>query len=226
MRTLSLKESRYPCTIASAIGAVLEFHCKMGRMKLPSGQLTPARIQDFVNSLRFNFEKRRETHRSVEEAIKHGEAHCFEGALIAAALLMRLGHKPLLLDLKAARPDFDHVVAVFKEGGRWGAISKTNHAILRYREPVYASLRELAMSYFNEYFLEDGTKTMRSFSAKPFSLSRYGDAWLKGSENLAWLAHELDAAPHVEIMSPAQAKRLRKAEPIERQTLRFREYLR
>lgn len=195
-------------------------------MKPPRGQLTPAKIQDFVNSLPFNFERRGETHRSAEEAMKAGTAHCFEGALIAAALLMRLGQKPLLLDLKAARPDFDHVVALFKVGNRWGAISKTNHAILRYREPVYASVRELAMSYFNEYFLDDGTKTMRSFSTRPFDLSKHGDAWLTGTENLAWLAHEIDRASHTVILSSKEAKKLRKAEPIERETLRFREYLR
>jgi hypothetical protein len=199
-------------------------------MKLPSGQLaqlrTPARIQDFVNKLRFNLEKRGETHRSVEEALKAGEAHCFEGALIAAAALLRLGHKPLLLDLKAARPDFDHVVTLFKEGKKWGAISKTNHAILRYREPVYASVRELAMSYFNEYFLEDGTKTLRSFSTKPFDLTKYGDEWLRSTENLAWIAHELDQVPHTQILGPGQVRKLRKTDEIECDTLRFREYLR
>lgn len=199
-------------------------------MRSRSGQLpklsTPAKIQDFVNSLPFNFEKNGEPHRSVEEALKAREAQCFEGALIAAAALARLGHKPLLLDLKAARPDFDHIIALFREGDRWGAISKTNHAILRYREPVYASVRELAMSYFNEYFLEDGRKTMRSFSTKPFNLAKYGDVWLTGTENLAWLAWEIDGAPHTEIMSPKDARKLRKADVIERKTLKFREYLR
>jgi hypothetical protein len=126
--------------------------------------------------------------------------------------------------LRAARPDFDHVVALFKQGDKWGAISKTNHAILRYREPVYASVRELALSYFNEYFLEDGTKTMRSFSTKPFDLATYGDAWLTGSENLAWLAHELDQAPHTDILAPKQARTLRKADKIEQDTLRLVDY--
>ena len=193
-------------------------------MKIPSGQLTPAKIQDFVNSLQFNFEKKGETHRSVEEALRAGEAHCFEGALIAAAALQRQGQRPLLLDLKATRPDFDHVVTLFKANGKWGAISKTNHATLRYREPVYASVRELAMSYFNEYFLENGVKTMRSFSTKPFDLSKFGKTWLTGTKNLAYIAHALDRAPHTAILTPAQAKKLRKVDKIERKMLGLEQY--
>src|ERR1700733_9427348 len=123
---------------------------------------TPAKIQDFLNSLPFNFEKKGETCRSPKASIEADTAHCFEGALIAAAALSLRGQKPLLLDLKASGKDMDHVVALFKRDGKWGAISKTNHAVLRYREPVYASVRELAMSYFHEYFLPSGVKTLRS----------------------------------------------------------------
>ncbi len=185
---------------------------------------TPAQVQDFLNSLPFNFEKRGETHRSVAEALKAGEAHCFEGALIAAATLQQQGERPLLLDLKAARPDFDHVVALFKEGKLWGAISKTNHATLRYREPVYASVRELAMSYFNEYFLENGQKTMRSFSTKPFDLRKFGNTWLTSTENLAYIAHVLDKAPHTQVITSTQVKKLRKADKVERRTLGIEEW--
>lgn len=185
----------------------------------------PRKIQDFVNSLKFNFEKRGETHRSVCEVLKHREAHCFEGALVAAAALWINGFKPLLLDLKSIQPDFDHVVALFKVRGYWGAISKTNHAVLRYREPVYKNVRELVMSYFHEYFLRDGTKTLRSFS-RSFSLSKVPiDIWITGKENLAWLAHKLDKSPHAQILSQKQIKNLRKADEIEIKAGEVKEYL-
>ena len=175
---------------------------------------TPSKIQDLLSSLKFNLEKRGQTHRSVRGVLNKGEAHCFEGALLAAAALWIQGCKPLLLDLKVAYPDFDHVVALFKEDGLWGAISKTNHPVLRYRDPVYKSVRELAMSYHHEYFLRDGQKTLRSFS-KPFDLSKHGLDWLTTTENLAELAYTLDQSPHTSILTPKQVRRLRKAEAIE-----------
>jgi hypothetical protein len=184
---------------------------------------TPAQIQDFINSLPFNFEKKGETHHSVRETLKAGVAHCFEGALLAATCLWIQGERPLLLDLKADRPDLDHVVTIFKKGKKYGAISKTNHSVLRYREPVYKSVRELAMSYFHEYFLFDGRKTLRSFS-KPFALKPFAKHWLTGSENLAWLAHELDVSPHTSILSSKEAHLLRKADPLERKVSEISEY--
>ena len=174
---------------------------------------TPAKIQDFLNSMPFNFEEKGGTHYSVRYALKEKKAHCFEGALLAAAALWIHGRKPLLLDLKTARPDFDHVVTLFQEGKYWGAISKTNHAVLRYREPIYKSVRELAMSYFHEYFLPSGKKTLRSFS-KPFDLSG-STHWLTTEENLADLAHTLDISPHTRILSSKQVRNLRRADKIE-----------
>jgi len=175
---------------------------------------TPAKIQDFLDKLPFNHEKRGETHYSVEEALKHKTANCFEGALIGAAALQIHGQSPLILDLKVIRPDFDHVVALFQKDGYWGAISKTNHAVLRYREPVYKSVRELVMSYFHEYFISNGKKTLRSYS-KPFNLSKIKIDWLSSKESLADLAHILDKSPHIRILSPKQERNLRKADKIE-----------
>ena len=183
----------------------------------------PKKIQDFLNFLPFNFEERGETHCSVRYALKRGKAHCFEGALLAAAALWISGRRPLILDLVTLRPDFDHVVALFKEDGCWGAISKTNHRVLRYREPVYSSVRELVMSYFHEYFLPDGKKTLRSFS-RPFDLSTRGTTWITTKENLASLAHRLDRSEHIRILSPKQARNLRKADKIEIQTGKMVEY--
>jgi hypothetical protein len=173
---------------------------------------TPAKVQDFLNRIPFNHEKRGETYRSVEETLKANEAHCFEGALVAAAALSMQGHKPLLMDIRVSKGDTDHVVALFKRGKLWGAISKTNHAVLRYREPVYKSVRELAMSYFHEYFLPDGTKTMRKFS-KPFDLSKRKEDWMFGKENLVSLVDALDASPHEDVVP--RGLKLRRADKIE-----------
>ncbi len=187
--------------------------------KLPN----PQKIQDFINKLGFNFEKREETHHSVSETLKARKAHCFEGALLAAAALWTLGRRPLLLDLVSLRPDFDHVVALFEEDGYWGAISKTNHAVLRYREPVYKNVRELAMSYFHEYFLSSGKKTLRSFS-KPFDLSKLGTNWIHAKDDLVWLARRLDQSPHTQILSTKQIKNLRRADKIEIEAGKIVEY--
>src|SRR5262245_46689 len=111
---------------------------------------TPERIQAFLNAMPANFEPEGDTVLSVREVLRQRRAHCIEGAMLAALALWIQGEPPLLFDLAAIR-DYDHVVTLFRRGGRWGAISKTNHLTLRYRDPVYRSLRELAMSYFHEY---------------------------------------------------------------------------
>lgn len=184
---------------------------------------TPAKIQDFLNKLPFNHEEKGETYMSVSEALRMRRAHCFEGALIAAAALWVHGERPLLLDLSTDPIDDDHVVALFKKNGFWGAISKTNHTILRYREPVYKSVRELAMSYFHEYFLTDGSKTMRRFS-KPYHLPRKNLDWLRSKEPLFSLVDKLDMIQHINVLTPAQIKNLRPADKIERRSLALTEW--
>ncbi len=123
-----------------------------------------------------------------------------------------------MLDLKVGKrntKDEDHVVALFSAHGRYGAISKTSHAVLRYREPVYKTIRELAMSYFHEYFTDDGKKTLRSFS-KPFDIEKhFGTDWIDSAEDLYEIAVALDEHPHEDILSPKMAKGLRLADPIE-----------
>ena len=175
---------------------------------------TPAAIQDFLNQIPFNFGEEGQTYHSPAVVLKLKKAHCMEGAMLAAAALWMHGQSPLLLDLKTTQKDVDHVVALFKEGNRWGAVSKTNHAVLRYRDPIYRDPREIVMSYFNEYFLDDGIKTLRSYSA-PFDLSRWDDAWLTTPASLHDLALALDEAPHIAIVDSIAARRLRRAEPIE-----------
>ena len=175
---------------------------------------SPAKIQDFLNTLPFNFEKNGDTCSSPLVVLDRKMAQCLEGALLAAAILWYHDQKPLLLDLRTVRPDDDHVLALFKQGGRWGAISKTNHAVLRYRDPIYTTIRELALSYFNEYFLDNGKKTLRSYS-KPLNLLQFDDEWLTIDQELWGIYEELDNAPHVALADKKTLRRLRKADAIE-----------
>lgn len=176
---------------------------------------TPAKIQDFLNRLPFNFEKSGETCYSPRMVLKHKTAHCMEGAMFAAAALRGRGFPPLVVDLRATRHDFDHVVAVFQINRRWGAISKTNHAVLRFREPVYRDIRELVMSYFHEYFLDNGRKTLREYS-EPFDLSRFdGRDWMTSKKHLFFIPVALDRAKHRKILTPKQIQNLRPADRIE-----------
>lgn len=176
---------------------------------------SPKKIQDFLESLSVNFEKNGETCYSPRMVLKHKRAHCMEGAMFAAAVLEFNGQKPYVLDLRSIVKDFDHVVAPFKQFGRWGAISKTNHAVLRYREPVYKTIRELAMSYFHEYFMDNGKKTLREYS-NCFDL-RFFDYldWRTSKKNLFEIPQKLDEIKHYKILTPAQIKNLRRADKIE-----------
>ena len=195
---------------------------------------TPGHIQDFLNSLAFNFEERGATCYSPRFAINHKSAHCMEGAMLAAAILEFHGHRPLVLDLRSEAHDFDHVVAVFKQFGCWGAISKTNHAVLRFREPVYKTVRELAMSYFHEYFDSKGRKTLREYSRlfdlrhfdrNPIKFPPQGmgrvrerlrkENWRISDNHLFQIPDYLDKIKHFKILSPPQIKNLRKADAIE-----------
>ena len=174
----------------------------------------PAKVQDFLNTLRFNFEEKGETLKSPICTLRSGSAHCFEGALLGAYILSVHGFKPLIMHLQADKEDYDHVIAPFKINGLWGALSKTNHAVLRYREPVYKNIRELAMSYFHEYFLDNGKKTLRQYSAL-FDLSKIKKNWIKEGDNLWWLDKKLDRVKHYNIAPKDVLKKLRKAEKIE-----------
>src|SRR3989344_2899671 len=180
---------------AKRISVLLAPHERAVFKKLSS----PQRIQNFLDSLPINFEMQGETYMSPRRVLAARQAHCFEGALFAAAALAYHGRRPLLMDIQTARTDDDHVVALFKERGLWGAISKTNHAILRYRDPIYRTVRELALSYFNEYIADDGGKSMRAYSA-PFDLSRYDPKkWVTAGEDLDSLVADLDSSRHFPI---------------------------
>ncbi len=176
---------------------------------------TPRQIQDFINKIPINFEHHGETCHSPRMVLRHNTAHCMEGAMLAAAALRLHGCKPLVVDLTTSREDFDHVIAVFKQHNHWGAISKTNHAVLRYREPIYKSIRELAMSYFHEYFLDNGKKTLRSYSL-PVNLSRFDrKGWMTAEEDVWYVPEYLEKVKHYPILAPAQLRTLRTADAIE-----------
>jgi hypothetical protein len=175
----------------------------------------PKKIQDFLNTLRTNFEEKGDTCFSPRFVIKNKKAHCMEGAMLAAAILEFHGGKPMVLDLRSVQHDFDHVVAVYKEFGCYGAISKTNHAVLRYREPVYKTVRELAVSYFHEYFDEKGSKTLREYS-RLFNLRHFDSlAWRTTSRNLFKIPDYIDEIKHFSILTKQQIKNLRNADKIE-----------
>lgn len=184
---------------------------------------TPAKVQDFLNGLRFNFERGGETLKSPLFTLRHESAHCLEGALLGAYVLSLHGFTPYLMHLKATAGDYDHVVAPFKVRGFWGALSKTNHAVLRYREPVYKNIRELAMSYFHEYFLDNGQKTLRQYSA-PLNLNRFGQSWATAEGDLWAIDKALDKIKHFSILPRTATKNLRKADKIEIQAGKITEY--
>ncbi len=175
---------------------------------------TPRKIQDFVNELKANFEPNGDTCRSPRVVLRKKEAHCVEGAVLAAAALRIHGHKPLVLDLTSNKKDYDHVVTVFRQYGCWGAISKTNHPVLRYREPVYKTIRELVMSYFHEY-TKDGIKTLRSYSM-PVNISRFDKlGWTTSEKDVWYIPEYLLKVSHKQILTRAQISNLRKADLLE-----------
>lgn len=186
---------------------------------------SPQKIQDYLNSLSFNF-REDGVFVSPRVVIRNKKSDCLEGALFAASVLEFHGEKPLILDLRSSKNpfDYDHVIAVFKKFNCFGAISKTNHGVLRYREPVYKTIRELVMSYFHEYFLNKGIKTLREYSL-PYDLNKLNHLEWRTTENNLWEIHEiLDKIKHYPVLSKEQIKNLRKADRIEIDSGKLVEY--
>ena len=170
---------------------------------------TPSKIQDYLDSIPFNYEKNGETCMSPFMVLKEEKAHCIEGAMLAASAMALQGQKPLVMSLKVRKGDYDHVVALFKYNGFWGAISKTNHSVLRYRDPVYRTIRELALSYFHEYFLTDtGEKTLIGYS-NPINLNRFGKKWKTSTKDLWNIARTIYDIKHIPIIPKGNEKYIR-----------------
>lgn len=184
---------------------------------------TPQKIQDYLDTLPINHEKGGETCYSPLTVIREKKAHCLEGALLGAAALAARGARPLLVNLRSMNGDDDHAVALFQRGGRWGALSKTNHAVLRYRDPVYRTVHELVLSYFHEYFLSDGKKTLRTYS-RPLDLRRFGEAWVESEDELWHIAYALWDAPHLPIIPEPLKRHIRNASPFERSIVETTEW--
>jgi hypothetical protein len=184
-------------------------------IKLFKNLNTPSKVQDFIEDLEINFERDGESCMSPLMVLKTGKAHCIEAALLAAVILRVNGHSPLIVDLEANDRDFDHVITVFKSNGYWGAISKTNRGVLKYRDPIYKSIRELVLSYFNEYILNDGKKTLRTYSS-PVDLSKFDDKnWMTSEEDVWFIPEYLTTIKHFPILDKKQIHNLRRADPIE-----------
>jgi hypothetical protein len=176
---------------------------------------TPEKIQSFINRIPWNYEEQGHTARSVVGVLEHNLAHCIEAAFVAAAALSLAGHPPLLMDMGAARGDVDHVVALFRRRGHWGAISKSNSPLLRYRDPIYRSLRELSLSFFPQY-VKGRRKTLRTYSV-PVDLRKH--------DPTLWATHEssvcqemvdvLTVARHFPLVPPEAEGDLRPIDEIE-----------
>jgi len=168
----------------------------------------PYDIQLFLDSMPYNAEAEC---RSPRKVMADQKAHCFEGALFAAAMLRELGMKPMIVDMMAENDD-DHVIAVFKIRGKWGAIGKSNTTALRYREPVYRSLRELIMSYFDFYFNTLGDKSLRSYS-NPVDLTRFDkENWVQTDSDLEFIGDYLSRIHHFPLLDAESIKHLQRAD--------------
>jgi len=146
---------------------------------------------------------------SPRQVLRERTAHCLEGAIFAAVALRALGFPPLLLDLEAVQ-DTDHVLAVFRVEGRWGAIAKSNFSGLRFREPVYRTPRELALSYFDDYMNLRGERTLRAYS-QPVDLTRFDrvrPGWMTGDDECWWIAEHLVGVPHTRLLTPPMVRDL------------------
>lgn len=168
----------------------------------------PHDVQLFLNESRYNPEPG--TNSPLLTA-QNKAANCFEGALFAAAALRSMGQKPLIVDMIADNDD-DHVIAVFKKNDHYGAVAKSNTTVLRFREPVYSSVRELVMSYFEMYFNTIGEKTLRSFSS-PVNLSRFDrHNWMTTDENLDFIGDYLYTVKHHKILNSKMLRALNTAD--------------
>lgn len=175
---------------------------------------TPIKIQDYLDTLAINWEKDGDFNMSPREVIKQQKAHCFEGALFAAVALWVNGEKPLVLDLKVPT-DVGHVVTLYRRNGYWGAISKTNHLALRFRDPVYKTIRELVMSYFHECFNDkNGKKDLRGYSG-PINVKKFGMKWITSTEDLYDIAESMYDAPTIQLFPKKNESFIRRADKME-----------
>jgi hypothetical protein len=176
--------------------------------KIFRGLKTPEKIQQFLdNEILYNTEPEGDTCHSPRMVLRKRVAHCMEGAMLAAVALRELGHPPLLVDLEAER-DSDHVLAVYRTNGHWGAVAKSDYSGLRSREPVYRNIRELAMSYFEHYFNPAGEKTLRAYS-RPVNLRQFDRrGWMTSEEDVWVVPNYLCGIKHTPVLTRAMLRRV------------------
>ena len=174
---------------------------------------TPEKIQDFLDKIDYNLEEDPETCFSPRKVLKEKKANCIEGAIFAAAALRFHGHPPLIVDLTSVRDD-DHLLAVFKRKGYWGAIAQSKYTGLRYREPIHRTIRELALSYFEGYFNFDGEKTLRGYSL-PVNLARFDKLnWMTTENDLWFIEDYLNEISHKKLVTYGMIRNLRMVVPL------------
>ena len=185
---------------------------------------TPQQIQSFLNAICINHEIDGETILSVREVLAQRRAHCIEAAFVGACALWVHGEPPMVMHLDCAATDYPHVVVLFRRSGAWGAVSKSNGATLRYRDPIYRSLRELAMSYFHEYSDRHGRKTLRSYSAS-FDLRRIDpELWVTSKRACMKANDRLASARHYPLLTSRQEPLLAQRDPFERHAAKIVQY--
>lgn len=177
---------------------------------------TPILIQDFLDTIPTNYEKKGETIYSPRMVLRERKAHCFEAAMLAALTLWIHGDEPLLINLVPLNWDDGHVIVPYQRNGYWGALSKCNHATLRYRDPVYSTVRELVLSYFHEYFAnKNGVRTLRAYS-EPFNLKTLGTDWITTEKKVLSVDRALDNAVHHQIIPRKNLSLIRRADTMEK----------
>ncbi len=159
---------------------------------------TPRKIQDFLDELPYSLETR---YRCPLSVLRDRVAHCYDGALFGAAALRCIGYPPVILNMIAILHDDDHLLALYKREGRWGAVAKSNFVGLRFREPIYITLHELVMSYFEEFFNVEGKKTLRAYTV-PLNLTAFDRShWMTSDETLERVGARLDEIRQVRLVS-------------------------
>jgi hypothetical protein len=166
---------------------------------------SPIKIQVFLDTLPYSTEH---IYRSPLRVLRDRTAHCFDGALFAAATLRRLGYPPLILEMVPNDRDDDHLLAIYKNDDHWGAVSKSNFVGLRFREPIYRNLRELVLSYFEQYYNMAREKTLRSYTS-PLNLKAFDKFdWMTRDESLDRIAKKLDKIRKIPILTPSMTSNL------------------
>jgi hypothetical protein len=174
------------------------------------GLKTAAKIQAFLDDLEYSTE---EIYRCPLRVLRERVAHCYDGALFAAAMLRRIGHPPLILEMLPNTRDDDHLLALFKKEMHWGAVGKSNFVGLRFREPVYRTVRELVMSYFEQFYNLEREKTLRGYTA-PLNLQPFDrHGWMVKDEPLYWIAEKLDRTRRVRVLTPKMVRNLSLLDP-------------